>query len=99
FAYGDFMALGAFMTLEINNGFLHLNIWLAMVGGSLVMGVLAVLISRFLLSPFARRFDKTFYVLIVTFGLSLIILNAVYAIWGSDVRQYNMTMERVLHIG
>lgn len=99
FAYGDFMALGAYITLEINSGFLHLNVWLALVGGSLGMGVLAVLLNRFLLGPFARRFDKTFYVLIVTFGLSLIILNVVYSIWGSNVRQYNMTIERVLHIG
>ncbi len=99
FAYGDFMALGAFLTLEVNSGFLHLNIWFAMVGGSLGMGVLAVLINRFLLSPFARRFDKTFYVLIVTFGLSLIILNVIYAIWGANVRAYNMPIEQVLHIG
>jgi branched-subunit amino acid ABC-type transport system permease component len=60
---------------------------------------MAVVINHFLLSPFARRFDKTFYVLIVTFGLSLIILNVVYAIWGSNVRSYNMKIEQVLHIG
>lgn len=99
FAYGDFMALGAFMTLELNNGLAHWNIWVALFGGSLAMGVLAVIINHFLLSPFARRFEKTFYVLIVTFGLSLVILNVVYAIWGSNVRSYNMKIEQVLHIG
>lgn len=99
FAYGDFMALGAFMTYGLNAEVLHLNIWLALIGGSLGMGVLAVLLNRFLLSPFARRFDKTFYVMIVTFGLSLIILNVVYSIWGPDVRAYNTPIEQVLHIG
>ncbi|MDE3064862.1 MAG: branched-chain amino acid ABC transporter permease [Acidobacteriota bacterium] len=99
FAYGDFMALGAFMTLELNNGLAHWNIWVALFGGSLAMGVLAVIINHFLLSPFARRFEKTFYVLIVTFGLSLVILNVVYAIWGSNVRSYNMKIEQVLHLG
>ena len=99
FAYGDFMALGAFMTFDLNARYLHLNIWVAMVGGTIGMGILAVLLNQFLLSPFARRFDKTFYVMIVTFGLSLIILNVVYAIWGTNVQVYNMAIERVVHVG
>jgi branched-subunit amino acid ABC-type transport system permease component len=99
FAYGDFMALGAFMALEYNNGFTHWNIWVSLVAASVTVGVLAVIINHFILSPFARRFDKTFYVLIVTFGLSLVILNVVYAIWGSNVRSYNIAIEQVLHIG
>ena len=99
FAYGDFMALGAFLTYELNASFLHLSVWIALFGGSLGMGVIAVLLNRFLLGPFARRFGKTFYVLIVTFGLSLIILNVIYSIWGSSLRSYNMTIQHVLHIG
>ena len=99
FAYGDFMALGAYLTYEFNAGFLHINVWFALFGGSLGMGLIAVLLNRFLLSPFARRFDKTFYVLIVTFGLSLILLNLVYSFWGANVRSYNMPIEQVLHIG
>ena len=31
FAYGDFMALGAYISYEINGGILHLNIWVALV--------------------------------------------------------------------
>jgi len=99
FAYGDFMALGAYLTYELNVSFLHWNVWFALVGGSLLMGAIAVLLNRFLLSPFARRFEKSFYVLIVTFGLSLIMLNVLDSIWGSDVRAYNMKIEQVLHIG
>ena len=99
FAYGDFMALGAFISYALNNEILHLNIWEAMIGGSLFMGVAAVVLNRVLLSPFARRFSKTFYVLIVTFGLSLIMLNLLSAIWGDNVRFYNMTIERVIHVG
>ena len=99
FAYGDFMALGSYITYEFNTGFMHINIWIALVAGSIGMGVIAVLLNRFLLSPFAKRFDKTFYVLIVTFGLSLILLNVVYSFWGANVRSYNMPIEKVLHIG
>jgi branched-subunit amino acid ABC-type transport system permease component len=99
FAYGDFMALGAYFSYVLNAEYLHMNIWIALVGGSLCMGVVAVLVNRFILGPFSRRFSKTFYVLIVTFGLSLIMLNVTYSIWGSNVRSYNMPIEQVLHIG
>jgi branched-subunit amino acid ABC-type transport system permease component len=99
FAYGDFMALGAYMTYAVNAELFHIDIWVALVIGSLLMGLIAVALNRFLLSPFARRFSKTFYVLIVTFGLSLIMLNFVYSIWGSNVRSYDMKIQRDLHIG
>jgi branched-subunit amino acid ABC-type transport system permease component len=99
FAYGDFMALGAYMTYFFNAEIFHVNIWIAMVLGSLLMGAVAVGFNHFLLSPFARRFNKNFYVLIVTFGLSLILLNLVSSIWGSDVRAYNMKIEVDKHIG
>ena len=99
FAYGDFMALGAYLTWELNTGLLHWNIWVAMIGGSVAMGVVGVLLNQFLLGPFARRFDKLFYILIVTFGLSLIILSLLNSVWGADVRHYSLTSQHPLHIG
>ncbi|MDE3008380.1 MAG: branched-chain amino acid ABC transporter permease [Acidobacteriota bacterium] len=99
FAYGDFMALGAYITFVFNNEVLHWNIWLAIVLAAIVVGLFAVVIQRVILSPFARRFDKTFYVLIVTFGLSLILLNVIYSIWGATVRFYSVPINRALHIG
>jgi len=99
FAYGDFMAVGAFFTYDFNALYFHLNVWIALVIGSLLMGVLAVLINRLILSPFAQRFDKPFYVLIVTFGLSLIMLNVVYSIWSANIRSYNTPIQMVRHIG
>ncbi|HYZ57399.1 MAG TPA: branched-chain amino acid ABC transporter permease [Streptosporangiaceae bacterium] len=99
FAYGDFMALGAYLTWELNTGLLHWNIWVAMIGGSVAMGVVGVLLNQFLLGPFARRFDKLFYILIVTFGLSLIILSLLNSVWGADVRHYSLASQHPLHIG
>ena len=99
FAYGDFMALGAYLAWELNAGLLHWNIWLAMIGGSLLVGVFAVIVNRLVLAPFARRFDRIFYILIVTFALSLIILSLLNSIWGADVRRFNMTTETPMHIG
>ena len=99
FAYGDFMALGGFFAYVLNSQVFHLNIWIALVIGSLLMGVFAVIVNRLILGPFARRFSKTHYVLIVTFGLSLIMLNAEYSIWGAEVRFFRMPITPALHIG
>jgi branched-subunit amino acid ABC-type transport system permease component len=99
FAYGDFMALGGFFAYVLNNQLFHLNIWVALVIGSLSMGVFAVLVNRFILGPFARRFTTSHYVLIVTFGLSLIMLNVAYSIWGAQVRFFNMPISQASHIG
>jgi len=99
FAYGDFMALGGYFAYVLNNQLFHLNIWVALVIGSLSMGVFAVLVNRFILGPFARRFSTSHYVLIVTFGLSLIMLNVAYSIWGAQVRFFNMPITQAAHIG
>ncbi len=99
FAYGDFMALGGFFAYVLNNEVFHLDIWIALVLGSLGMGVVAVLINRFILGPFARRFTSGHYVLIVTFGLSLILLNLEYSIWGAQVRFFNMPIPTAMTIG
>lgn len=99
FAFGDFMALGAYMAWELNAGLLHWNIWLALVCGSVVMGLVAVLLNRFLLAPFARSFDKLFYILIVTFGLSLVLLNLINAVWGAEVKNYSLPSETPMTLG
>ncbi|MGH2915173.1 MAG: branched-chain amino acid ABC transporter permease [Solirubrobacteraceae bacterium] len=99
FAYGDFMALGAYLAWELNSGLLHWNIWVAMVIGSLLVGVFAVIVNQILLAPFARRFERIFYVLIVTFALSLIILSLINSIWGAEVKQFNMPNQTPMTIG
>ena len=99
FAYGDFMALGGFFTYVLNVQVMHVDIWIALVVGSVGMGVLAVIFNRLILGPFARRFSKSHYVLIVTFGLSLILLNVEYSIWGANVRFYDMPITTAVQIG
>ena len=99
FAYGDFMALGGFFTYFLNNEALHINIWVSVAIATLGMGVFGVLINTLLLGPFARRFKSTHYVLIVTFGLSLVMLNVIYSLWGANVRFYSLPPGTAHHIG
>lgn len=98
FAYGDFLTLGAYLSW-VFNAKVHANIWLAMTAGALATGLAAALLGRFLLGPFARRFTNLFYVMIVTFGLSLILLNLIQAIWGANYVQYAVAVQSPLHLG
>jgi branched-subunit amino acid ABC-type transport system permease component len=98
FAYGDFLSLGAYIswTANVKAG---LSIWAAMVIGALAMGLLAMALNHVLLGPFARRFRNVFSVVIVTFGLSLILLNVIQAIWGPNYQQYRAGSQSPLHVG
>lgn len=98
FAYGDFLTLGAYFSW-VANAQLHVNIWAAMIIGALAMGGVAALLGRFLLGPFARRFKNLFYVMIVTFGLSLILLNLIQAVWGASYQQYAVAVQNPMHLG
>lgn len=97
FAYGDFMTLGAYLSYELST--FGMDIWLAMVISALAMGVVGVAVDRLLLSPFVRRFNNVFFVLIVTFGLSLIMLNLIDIIWSPNFRQLPISAENPLHLG
>jgi branched-subunit amino acid ABC-type transport system permease component len=98
FAYGDFLTLGAYLSWTLNTK-AHLSIWVSMVIGALSMGVIAVAVNHFLLGPFARRFRNVFSVMIVTFGLSLILLNLIQAIWGPNYQQYQVAAQNPLRVG
>lgn len=98
FAYGEFLTLGAYFAWFLNWK-LHLNIWLAMLGGALLVGLCGFLINQFLLRPFVRKGIALRYILIVTFGLSLIITNTILAIWGADFQTFNVPTHSPLNIG
>jgi branched-subunit amino acid ABC-type transport system permease component len=98
FAYGDFLTLGAYFSWVANTQ-LHLDIWLSMLVGSLGMGAVATVLNQFVIGPFARRSSNLFYVLIVTFGLSLIMLNLIQAVWGPNYQQYAVGSGRPLPAG
>lgn len=98
FAYGDFLTLGAYLTWTFNVA-LGWNFWLALIVASGVVGLVALVISQLVLEPFVRRGGPLLIILIVTFGLSLILSNAILAVWGADYKEYNVSLESPLHLG
>jgi len=79
FAHGSLFVLGAFA------GYFVLvqteNFWLALVAGPIFVGLVGLLIERFLVRPlYGRRSGDD--ALLVTFGFSLMVLDAVRMIWG-----------------
>jgi branched-subunit amino acid ABC-type transport system permease component len=97
FAYGGFLTLGAYIAWELT-AVLGVNLWLAMCVAGLTVGITAVVISRSILDHFSRG-KNLFFLLIVTFGLSLIIQNAIEAIWGPEYVQYSLPASSPLHLG
>lgn len=98
FAYGDYMTLGAYIAWQVNTS-LHANVWIAAAAATCAMALFAVVVNRLLLTPFARRFEKLFYVVLVTFALSLIMLNAISAVWGTGYHNYRLSEEKPIHLG
>ncbi len=80
FAHGAFFMVGAFLGVY----FLGLtgNFWLSLVVAPLITGVIGLLAERFLVRPlYGRGID---YPLLLTFGLSYVLIDVVRAIFGIE---------------
>ena len=98
FAYGTFLILAAYFTWTLSS-VAHLNFLLAAALGCLLMGVVAVVVARAVMKHFVDRQAPLFYLLIVTFGLSMMISNVIEAIWGPGFQTYNIPVGGPLELG
>ena len=98
FAYGEFLTLGAYVAWWSYTG-LHLNVWVSFALGVLFVGIVGVVTNWLILRPFVRRGVPLLFLLIITFGLSLIYSNVILAVWGSDFQSFNLPEERPLWVG
>jgi branched-subunit amino acid ABC-type transport system permease component len=86
FAYGEFITFGAFGVVLVNGLGVHTNFWETVVIGAVSGAVLSVVIGQFVYAPFLKRRPEILFSLVLTFGMSLILVNAYIAIWGSGFR-------------
>ena len=98
FAYGAFLTLGAYLVWQISSGW-GVNFLVAVVIAALCMGVFALVTERIVMRPFTRRGSALFFLLIVTFGLSLILDNLVQAIWGPEYHTFRLSSPGPIHLG
>ena len=78
FAHGSFFMLGAYFGFFLLG--LTRNFWLSLVAAPLMVGVLGLIVERLLVRPlYGRSVDDP---LLLTFGLSLVLIEAARLIWG-----------------
>lgn len=96
-AFGDVMTASAFMGyIATKHG---ASIWLAVALCGLFGAAFSVLLNRLLYMRFVRRGTKLFGMIVVTIAVSLIIQNAVQAIWGPNFFSLKFSPGRSYHLG
>jgi len=95
-AFGATMTAAAYMTYLCNAA--GLDIWVALLLGSVGGAVLSYIVNRGLYSPFRRRTPSLFAMIMVTLGVGLIIQYGIEAIWGATDLSYTMSTGRSLHL-
>lgn len=96
FAHGDFMTLGAYMTLLANS--IGVNIWLAM-GIGAVITVLGVLLTEKLIwSPMRAQRANSTTLVIISIGLALFLRNGIILFWGGSNQSYNLPVSEAFSV-
>lgn len=97
FAHGDFLTLGGYLTLLVNN--FGINIWISMIiaaGGT----VAAMLLSEKLLWSRMRSIRATSTTLIIiSIGLALFLRNGIIFFWGGSNQNYDLPVSPAWDIG
>jgi neutral amino acid transport system permease protein len=94
FAHGDFLTLGAYLTLLVNSA--GIPIWLSMILAA-VGTVAAMLLSEKLLWSRMRsiRATSTTFI-IISIGLALFLRNGIIFFWGGSNQKYNVPVATAL---
>lgn len=98
FAYGAYLSTGMFLTWTFSDK-LHLPFLLSALLGTVVTGLVAVIINEILFEPFAKRRKSIFYMLIITFGLSLVLDNILQIFFGVGFDQFPIKQSSAIHLG
>jgi neutral amino acid transport system permease protein len=88
FAHGDFMTLGAYLTLLANTS--GINIWFSMLLGAIGTVVAMLLSEKLIWSKMRNARATSTTLIIISIGLALFIRNAIILIWGGSNRDYDL---------
>lgn len=97
FAHGDFMTLGAYVTLFANA--LGINIWISMVIGAIATIGAALLSEKIIWAPMRARRATSATLIIISIGLALFIRNGIILFWGGSNQSYKLPVEEALQLG
>jgi branched-chain amino acid transport system permease protein/neutral amino acid transport system permease protein len=94
--YGALMTLAAYLGLVFLG--LGINIWLSVVLGGLLVGLLSVAFHRTLLAPLQRKGSRPFTLIIVTVAAGIVLQYVIVAIVGSQAQSYGPQQGATLHL-
>lgn len=95
-AYSGVMIVSAYATYWVNNS--GVNIWIALLVGMAAGAILSVLLNRFIYTPFQRRKTSGITLVIVTLGVTLILVFGLQAIVGGTNVSYTMAQGASLNL-
>lgn len=96
FAHGDFLTVGAYLTLLLNT--IGVNIWLSMIlatGGTVALMLLA---EKLLWSRMRSIRASSTTLIIISIGLALFLRNGIIFIWGGKNQNYDLPITPALDI-
>jgi neutral amino acid transport system permease protein len=96
FAHGDFLTLGAYLTLLINT--FGVNIWLSMVLAALGTIAAMLLSEKLLWSRMRSMRASSTTLMIISIGLALFLRNGIVFFWGGSNKNYNVFVTPALDI-
>jgi len=97
FAHGDYMTLGAYLTLFVRNltGF---SVWVSLVLGVGLTIAVILLIERLVWAPMRRQRASATTLIIISIGLALFLRNLILLIWGGENQTYGLPVAEALTI-
>lgn len=96
FAHGDFMTLGAYLSLVMNASGVPIALSIA-IGASLTIAV-ALLCEKLLWSPMRERRATSTTLIIISIGLALFLRNGIILIWGGDNQSYELPVSSAIDL-
>ncbi len=97
FAHGDFMTLGAYLTLLLNS--LGLNIWVAMLLSTIGVIGFGLLTEQVIWARMRRGRATPTTLIIISIGLALTMRNSIILFWGAGVQNYDLRIAETLNLG